>query len=46
MPPPRHSHLIHFWRDALYLFGGQDELGAHSAAMWVGVGPDGEDKEG
>ncbi|GLI65995.1 hypothetical protein VaNZ11_009689 [Volvox africanus] len=33
-PPPRHSHHIHVHRDHLYLFGGLDELGAQSNAMF------------
>lgn len=35
VPPPRHSHITCVYKDHLYLFGGQDELGAHSYAMWV-----------
>ncbi|GIL93808.1 hypothetical protein Vretimale_187 [Volvox reticuliferus] len=33
-PPPRHSHYIHVHKDHLYLFGGLDELGAQSNAMF------------
>ncbi|EFJ52641.1 hypothetical protein VOLCADRAFT_102618 [Volvox carteri f. nagariensis] len=33
-PPPRHSHHIHVHKDNLYLFGGLDELGAQSNAMF------------
>ena len=34
MPPPRHSHLMTMHKDHLYLFGGLDELGAQSMAMY------------
>lgn len=34
MPPPRHSHLLTMHKDCLYLFGGLDELGAQSVAMY------------
>lgn len=34
MPPPRHQHVVSVAGDQLYLFGGQDELGAPSAAMF------------
>ncbi len=33
LPPPRHSHLSTFHNDHLYLYGGQDELGAQSFSM-------------
>lgn len=35
MPPPRHTHLIYMDKQQMYLFGGLDELGAQSFAMWV-----------
>jgi len=34
MPPPRHSHLLAMTNGNLYLFGGLDELGAQSTAMY------------
>lgn len=29
-PPPRHGHVMAAHNDAVYIFGGQDELGAVS----------------
>lgn len=34
VPPPRHSHTIALHRGHMYLFGGLDELGAQSFAMY------------
>ncbi|GAX80447.1 hypothetical protein CEUSTIGMA_g7886.t1 [Chlamydomonas eustigma] len=42
IPPPRHSHVLSFYKDALYLFGGLDELGAQSTAMYRMNLPPGE----
>lgn len=33
-PPPRHSHLITLHADKLYMYGGYDQLGAWSDAMF------------
>lgn len=33
-PPPRHGHQLSFFSNNLYLFGGLDELGAQSAALY------------
>lgn len=41
-PPPRHSHLTAVHKDHLYLFGGLDELGAQSFAMYRVHLPPGE----
>ena len=41
-PPPRHSHLVVMHSDHLYLFGGLDDLGAPSTAMYRMHLPPGE----
>ena len=33
-PPPRHGHLMAVHADKLYMYGGYDELGAWSDAMF------------
>lgn len=33
-PPPRHAHLMTVHADKLYMYGGYDELGAWSDAMF------------
>ena len=33
-PPPRHGHLMTVHADKLYMYGGYDELGAWSDAMF------------
>ncbi|GFR42728.1 hypothetical protein Agub_g3646 [Astrephomene gubernaculifera] len=42
VPPPRHSHRITVHKDHLYLFGGLDELGAQSVAMFRVHLPEGQ----
>ncbi|KAL6761433.1 hypothetical protein V8C86DRAFT_3131553 [Haematococcus lacustris] len=42
LPPPRHSHMSTVHKNYLYLFGGLDELGAQSFAMYCMHLPPGE----
>ncbi len=42
LPPPRHNHLMTMFKDHLYLFGGLDELGAQSVALYRIQLPSGE----